>query len=624
MKKQLRKRPTTCAAKKFAQDVIAKRIVAGPTVRAECARHLSDLKKQSTADFPFYFDMDAAADVEGFFRAVVHVLVAGPDATDYSLIELLPWQRFVLRRTFGWKRDVDGTRRFRTLYIETGKGSGKSVILAGIGLYLLVADGEPEPEILVTARNKDQAKIVIRDAVNIIQMSDTLSSFLEVGGGEKNPQNISYARNKTMGFMRHVSSESGGRGKSGFRPSGVLGDELHEMRNAELIELLRKGFKARRQPLMTLATNSGEGRESVGWYYHMQAQKTAMGERIDETMTSYVCDLDEGDKPWKQESVWIKANPSLPQLPTYNYIRNEVLATRDAAPDSRNKTSRLLFCQWTRFGVGGWMRKKDWQAVQVEQLDEAALAEAPMYMGVDLSLRGDLTAASSIWQLPNNNYAVRVDYWLPEATLAQREKEEGRPYSQWAEAGIVRPVPGEFIDYRFIVRWMKQQQSRYNLKAAAFDRRYITQFRACMEEEGLEYWERDKTDRGSGLWVYEHAQGTQFPGDTDTDTDAAGRSRYKNGLRTPLWMNSSVEHTEMRIIGGKVQIEASGCLGADVADAAIYVGRGGNRFLIKGKDGVHIDGAVAMSMGVGLAEAMGDAEPEQPAAARSFSFHIGD
>src|SRR5260221_14658652 len=59
-------------------------------------------------------------------------------------LTLLPWQRDFLMRLFGWKT-AGGLRRFRRAYLEVAKKNGKSTLVSGIGLYLLLADGEGAP-----------------------------------------------------------------------------------------------------------------------------------------------------------------------------------------------------------------------------------------------------------------------------------------------------------------------------------------------------------------------------------------------------------------------------------------------------------------------------------------------
>ena len=106
----------------YARAVCAGEIVAGPHVRDACARHLRDLERED-----LYFDTDAAEYVFDFYR---HVLRLNGGEFEALPFELLAWQKFVIGSIFGWKRADTGYRRFRLVYIETGKGLGKSPLLA--------------------------------------------------------------------------------------------------------------------------------------------------------------------------------------------------------------------------------------------------------------------------------------------------------------------------------------------------------------------------------------------------------------------------------------------------------------------------------------------------------------
>src|SRR5690348_10193712 len=114
---------------KYARDVVAGRILAGRPVRLACARHLRDLKEKR-----FVWRLDRAVRAIEFFPAVL-VLENGKQ------FQLEAYQQFIVGSLFGWY-DQEGYRRFRTAYVEMGKGSGKSPLAAGIGLYGLIADGE--------------------------------------------------------------------------------------------------------------------------------------------------------------------------------------------------------------------------------------------------------------------------------------------------------------------------------------------------------------------------------------------------------------------------------------------------------------------------------------------------
>ena len=183
---------------------------------------------------------------------------------------LHPSQAFRIGSLFGWKKS-DGTRRFRRFYDEEGKGSGKSPLMAGIGLYCLVADGEARAEVYAAGSKKDQAMVLFRDAVAMVDQSPALADKITKSGG--NPVwNLAYVR--ASSWFRPISSEDG---QSGPRPSCALVDEIHEHKDSRVIEMLERGFKWRRQPILVMATNSGSDRQTVCWQEHQHAVRVAAG-----------------------------------------------------------------------------------------------------------------------------------------------------------------------------------------------------------------------------------------------------------------------------------------------------------------------------------------------------------
>ena len=160
----------------FAKAVVARKIVAGPDIRNAGQRHLNDLKHG--AQRGLVWDVEAANRAIGFCEEVL-CLNGGEFEGEPFLLH--PWQAFIIGSLFGWKTK-DGWRRFRTAYIETAKGSGKSPLAAAIGLYGLVADGEARAEVYAAATKKDQAMILFRDAVAMVDQSPILAERMEKSG----------------------------------------------------------------------------------------------------------------------------------------------------------------------------------------------------------------------------------------------------------------------------------------------------------------------------------------------------------------------------------------------------------------------------------------------------------
>ena len=144
----------------YALDVVEGRRVAGQTERLACQRHLDDLARQGSDDFPWVFDETRANRIYTWFRYCHHV--EGPLAG--KPIELLPFQQFDLGCIFGWVHRETGLRRFEKAYIQEARKNGKSTILAGVGLYLMAGDGEESPAVYCAAVDKEQARIIYRAA----------------------------------------------------------------------------------------------------------------------------------------------------------------------------------------------------------------------------------------------------------------------------------------------------------------------------------------------------------------------------------------------------------------------------------------------------------------------------
>src|SRR5690606_26383513 len=168
MSKSKSQTSTSDRATAYAQDVIAGRIIAGPDIRNACQRHLNDLEQGGARGL--VWDLAAATRAIGYYEEVL--CLNGGEFEGQPFV-LLPWHAFIIGSLFGWKTE-DGYLSFRTAYIETAKGSGKSPLVAGIGLYGMTSDGEARAEIYAAATKKDQAMILFRDAVSMVDQSPLL------------------------------------------------------------------------------------------------------------------------------------------------------------------------------------------------------------------------------------------------------------------------------------------------------------------------------------------------------------------------------------------------------------------------------------------------------------------
>lgn len=587
-------RPTSSSADRtsaYALAVVAGEIVAGPHVRNACRRHLDDLKRTDG----IWFDQEAADEAFAYFETVLKLSEGQFEGQPFILH---PSQAFIIGSLFGWKRP-DGRRRFRRAYIEQGKGNGKSPLAGGIGLKGLASDGEAGAQVYAAAAKKEQANILFADAVKMVKQSPALAKRLTMAGGPGREFNIAHLPSGS--FFRPVSRDTGKTG-SGPRPYFVLADEVHELPDRKILEMLERGFKFRREPLLFMITNSGSDRNSVAWEEHEHAVKVAagnidavtdptyLGEIIDDTTFSFVCGLDDGDDPLSDPSCWIKANPLLGVTITEEYLR-ETVAQAKAIPGQLNGILRLHFCVWTDAETA-WMTRAALEPCIADFEVEDHKGEQ-VWLGLDLSQNRDITALGAVVRTGTNaegkpEFDAWVEAWTPGDTIQARELRDKLPYAVWAREGHIHAPQGESVSFRHVAQTLAEYDRDFEVQLVAYDRFAFRRFEEDVEELGL------------SVPFAEHPQGGL----------KKGKPLVPGG--EGLWMPGSIRLLEDALLEGRIRLKRNPVLISAMMSAVVEEDKWGNHWLAKTRSVNKIDAAIALAMALGAA--MGgeaaDLEPE--------------
>ena len=473
--------PSADRATAYARAVVDGEIIAGPYVRGACQRHLNDLER--AGERGYYFDEHEAAEGIAFFEECLFLNGGQFEGVPFLL---LPWQAFIVGSIFGWKRKSDDMRRFRVVFIESGKGSGKSPLCGGVGLKGLVADDEPRAEIYAAATFRDQAMVLFRDAVAFYDQSPELQSRLVASGVGPLRWNLAYLEKNS--FFRVISSEK--KGQSGPRPHMALLDEIHEHRDGTVIEMLRAGFKFRRQPLSFMITNSGHDKASVCWEYHDMGVKVALEQVQNDEFFAYICALDDDDLAddhyLSDESLWPKANPSIEYgLPGYDYIRSQVLEARNM-PSKMATVKRLCFCQWTE-AENPAISKEAWSACEDKGYSTEILKGRQCWGGLDLSSVNDITAFALMFEpsLDDPFRRLKVWFWVPGIGLHKKAEQDHVPYIAWRDAGYIIAIDRKTIDYEFVIPDIVEICNEFAVQKIAFDSWNMKNFKKAAENLGI-------------------------------------------------------------------------------------------------------------------------------------------
>jgi phage terminase large subunit-like protein len=374
------------------------------------------------------FDESAGSFVADFFQTFLRHSKGRFAAKPF---DLLPWQRDLIDRLYGWKRP-DGTRRFRECYVEVPKKNGKSTLTAGLELYHLVADGEPGAEVYTGARDKPQAGVIFREVDSMVRSSPELLKRLDVIAGNKR---VVYPA--AGSFLQALSADVASQ--EGLNASFTAIDELHVQPGPSLYHTLRYAGAAREQPLLFEISTAGEDRESICYQVHETVRQVNDGTLSDTTLLGVIYAASPEDD-LESPDVWRKANPSL------GYTLKEDDFGRDLKAARRSEADWISFC---RYRLNLWLAaasrflpRDRWDQCG-QPFDPSELIGQPCDAGLDLASTKDLAALASVF--PGGE--VLVKFWTPEATLLERSRRDRVDYQGWVRAGLMTATPGYTIDY---------------------------------------------------------------------------------------------------------------------------------------------------------------------------------
>lgn len=467
----------------YARSVLAGEIVACKLVKLACRRHLRDLEEGGGRGL--VWNPEAAQFRIGFYPKFLR---HSKGEFARKPFELAPWQKFIVGSVFGWKR-ADGTRRFRYVYQEVPRKNGKSVMLAGVGLDMLLCDGEQGAEVFCTATKKEQARIIFDEAKRMVATSPVLSSEIA-----RFKLNLSV--DATASKFEPLSSDE--KTLDGLNPHCVLVDELHAHKTRALLDVLDTAVGARRQPLIWIITTAGDNNPaSVYASEHSYAIDLLEGLLANDNMFAFIATIDEGDS-WSDPTSWEKANPNLGISVKLDDLERQAEKAK-GSPAALNAFKRLRLNirtsdtnrpipaeEWAKNSTGRW----DVDALGKFDAEGKRIAKAVCWGGLDLSSKIDITAWVKLFE-PDENGVMKVAarFWMPSDTIDQRGDRDKAHYRQWVDEHWIFATPGNVIDHEEIYETILADSEQFDIQGIAFDPWSQSQLGIKLNEQGIPAFE---------------------------------------------------------------------------------------------------------------------------------------
>ena len=366
------------------------------------------------------------------------------------------WEKAMLATVFGFI-DINGLRKYRESLLIVGKKNGKSLIASGVGLYMLIGDGEQGPEVYATATKKDQSKIIWLESKRMVRKSPALLRRIKPLVAELSSEDFN------AGVFKPLASDSDTL--DGLNVHCGLMDEIHQWKNGKaLYNIIADGVTAREQPLIFITSTAGTIREDIYDQKYEEAERVINGYfdesgYKDENFIAFIYELD-NRKEWIDESCWKKANPGLGTIKNFSALKAKVDKAKQNPALVKNLVCKEFNIRET--SSEAWLTFE--QINNTETFNLKQLRPRYGIGGCDLSSTTDLTNATVIFKVPGDDtiYVLQM-YWLPEDLIERRVQEDKIPYDIWAKRGLLRTCPGNKVHYKFVKEWFEEVQNDYDI-----------------------------------------------------------------------------------------------------------------------------------------------------------------
>lgn len=465
---------TTCRdylgiAKKYARDVSTGKVFACKWVKLACKRQTEDLKKYARSGL-YEWSKEEAGRICRFIELLTHT--KGELAGQRVVLE--PWQIFILTTVFGWRRRADGGRRFRRVYIEVPRGSGKSTLSSGVALYCLLADHEPGAEVYSFATTRDQAKIVFGDAKVMAEHNPALRERF----GLQVLANALYVSSTNSTFQ---AKSAEGSTLDGLNTHLAVVDELHAHKTRAVYDVVETSLGKRRSSLLWCITTAGF--DTSGICYEVRTMCTKVLSRLadDETQFAIIYTIDDGDD-WSSMEALEKANPNW-GVSVRPEVITSLLQKAKTLPSAINnfKTKHLdVWCS----ARSAWLDMRAWKRCETTGLELSDFEGQPCFIGLDIGSKSDLTVKTYLFPFEEDGkdkYALFCECWLPSKAI---ETSTNSQYSGWVRSGYIQETDGAMTDLNVIEDSIREDLSRFDVQAITYDSWQATQLATSLSDEG--------------------------------------------------------------------------------------------------------------------------------------------
>ena len=457
-------------------------------------------------------------------------------------LKLMAFQRRFITEIYD---NPAGTRR---AFLSVGRKNGKSALISCLVLVHLVGpEAKRNAQIISGAMSREQAAIVYDLASKMVALSPSLRNIVREVPSSKKLIGINMNTE-----YRAISAE--GKTAHGLSPLLAILDEVGQVRGpqSDFVDAITTSQGAHDAPLLMVISTQAPNDSDLLSIWLDDAKQSG-----DKRIVSHVYSAPK-DCLLTDRAGWKEANPAMGKFRSADDVKEQ--AERAARMPSSEPTFRNLVLNQRVEMMAPFVSRGVW-VLNSQEPDDQVFYEEPVFVGLDLSAKTDLTAM--VMMAFREKWHVKAYFWTPQKGLRDRAKRDRAPYDTWETQGFIRAIPGAAVDYEAVAKDMMDILQDCNVQAIAFDR------------WRFDLLQKELTELGATWPLLAFGQG------------------FKD-------MAPAIDSLEEMLLNEQIAHGGNPVLTMCMANARIEKDAAGNRKMNKAKATGRIDGAVALTMAAGI------------------------
>lgn len=424
----------------YARDVVEGKIVAGQLLIKACQRYLDWFSREDV-----YFSPKKASNVVKFIE-YFHLWTGKWNGKPFKL---LPFQKFIVYSIFGFYWKENDERVIRKVYVQVARKNAKTMLISAIQAWMLIGEGENGAQCYTIANSTQQASIAFGFCKNLIKQLDPKGKHFRYYRDQ-----IKFGQ--TDSILRVLSSDTSRL--DGLAAYSAICDEFHAS-DAETYSILRTSQASLTNSLIMVISTAGLNLDCACKEMRDMCVEILNGTITDDSQLAIIYELDPEDD-YRDEKVWIKANPSLGDIVKVDYLREQVR-------EAQNNTSLETSIKTKNFDM--WVAtSQTWLPSDViinaqQNIPDEFWEDKTIYMGMDLAAVSDLTALSMMCE-HEDKYYFKTFYFLPQETVKTSPNRE--LYANWMKKNYLNVTEGNVTDYDAVKLMIDQIAKRCDIIAS--------------------------------------------------------------------------------------------------------------------------------------------------------------